>query len=228
MRGSEAPRRNVVVAITGASGAVFGVRVLELLRGLPDVTTHLVVSKAGMLTLRQECDLAVDEVKRLADVVHRSGEIGATIASGSFPVEAMLVAPCSIKTLSAIATGYTDDLVARAADVCLKEGRPLLLMVRETPLHLGHLRSMTAAAEAGAIIAPPVPAFYQRPESLADLVDHTARRALARVGLRELAAPAWDGDVTGGRQASPGRRQPGFVETTHRNGSLNAITTEKV
>ncbi|WP_372664522.1 UbiX family flavin prenyltransferase [Amycolatopsis kentuckyensis] len=126
---------------------------------------------------------------------HRPGEIGASIASGSFPVDAMLVAPCSIKTLSAIAWSYTDDLVSRAADVCLKEGRPLLLMVRETPLHVGHLRAMTAAAEAGAIIAPPVPAFYPNPATLDDVVDHTARRALARVGVTDLAPPAWNGDL---------------------------------
>ncbi|QRP49340.1 UbiX family flavin prenyltransferase [Amycolatopsis sp. FDAARGOS 1241] len=194
--GTELPRRNVVVAITGASGACYGVRVLQLLRERPDFSTHLVLSKAGIVTLRHECDLSVEDVKELADHTYRPGEIGATIASGSFPVEAMLVAPCSIKTLSAIATGYTDDLVARAADVCLKEGRPLLLMVRETPLHLGHLRSMTAAAEAGAIIAPPVPAFYPRPGTIDDLVDYTARRALSRVGLWELAPAPWDGDVT--------------------------------
>ncbi|WIX75859.1 UbiX family flavin prenyltransferase [Amycolatopsis carbonis] len=184
------------MAITGASGACYGVRILQLLRERPDFSTHLILSKAGIVTLRHECDLSAEDVRELADVTHRPGEIGATIASGSFPVEAMVVAPCSIKTLSAIATGYTDDLVARAADVCLKEGRPLLLMVRETPLHLGHLKSMTAAAEAGAIIAPPVPAFYSRPETIDDLVDFTARRVLARVGLWELAPPAWDGDVT--------------------------------
>ncbi|MGW4485325.1 UbiX family flavin prenyltransferase [Amycolatopsis sp. NPDC004368] len=195
------PRRNVVVAITGASGACYGVRILQLLRERPDFSTHLVLSKAGIVTLRHECDLSAEEVRALADVTYRPGEIGATIASGSFPVEAMLVAPCSIKTLSAIATGYTDDLVARAADVCLKEGRPLLLMVRETPLHLGHLRSMTAAAEAGAIIAPPVPAFYSRPGTIDEMVDFTARRALARVGLWELAPAPWDGDVTGRKDA---------------------------
>jgi flavin prenyltransferase len=192
--------RNVVVAITGASGACYGVRILELLRERPDVEVHLVVSKGGLLTLRHECGLTVRELDALASVQHRTAEIGATIASGSFPVSAMLVAPCSIKTLSAIAHSYTDDLISRAADVCLKEGRPLLLMVRETPLHLGHLRTMTAAAEAGAIIAPPVPAFYPHPASVHDIVDHTARRALARVGLWELAPAPWDGDV-GGRVA---------------------------
>lgn len=191
-----AETRNVVVAITGASGACLGVRVLQLLRDQPGIRTHLVLSKAGILTLRHECDLTVADVRALADVTYRPGEIGATIASGSFPVAAMLVAPCSVKTLSAIATGYTDDLVSRAADVCLKEGRPLLLMVRETPLHLGHLKSMVAVTEAGAIIAPPVPAFYARPRTVGDLVDYTARRALARVGLWELAPEPWDGELT--------------------------------
>jgi 4-hydroxy-3-polyprenylbenzoate decarboxylase len=194
---SERGCRRVIVAITGASGAVYGVRVLELLRAAPDVEVHLVVTKAGMMTLHHECDLAPRDLDALADVHHRPGEIGASIASGSFPAEAMLVAPCSIKTLSAIAYSYTDDLVSRAADVTLKEGRPLLLLVRETPLHLGHLRAMTAAAEAGAIIAPPVPAFYPRPVSVGEIVDHTARRALARVGLRDLAPEPWDGDVNG-------------------------------
>jgi 4-hydroxy-3-polyprenylbenzoate decarboxylase len=192
--------RRVVVGITGASGACYGVRILELLRDQPDTESHLVVSKAGMMTLRHECDLTPPDITALADVHHRSGEIGASIASGSFPVEAMIIAPCSIKTLSAVATGHTEDLVGRAADVCLKEGRPLLLMVRETPLHLGHLRTMTAAAEAGAIIAPPVPAFYSRPASVAEIVDFTARRALARVGIAELAPEPWDGEL-GGRIA---------------------------
>jgi flavin prenyltransferase len=188
------PRR-VVVAITGASGAAIGVRVLELLRDLPGVQTHLVVSRAGAVTLRHECGVSLDAVRALADVSYRSGDVGAAIASGSFTVESMLVVPCSVKTLSAVAHAYGDDLVSRAADVCLKEGRPVLLMVRETPLHLGHLRNMVAATEAGAIIAPPVPAFYPRPGSIEELVDHTARRALARVGLAELAPVEWSGEL---------------------------------
>lgn len=189
--------RRVVVGITGASGAAYGVRVLTLLRDAEDVQTHLVVSRAGALTLRHECDLSLAEVRALADVSYRPGDVGAAISSGSFAVDAMLVTPCSVKTLSAIASGYTDDLISRTADVCLKEGRPLLLMVRETPLHRGHLRAMLNAAEAGAIIAPPMPAFYPRPESVADLVDHSARRALARVGLAELAPPEWSGELAG-------------------------------
>ncbi|MCE7002066.1 UbiX family flavin prenyltransferase [Kibdelosporangium philippinense] len=190
-------RRRIVVAITGASGTAIGVRVLALLREIEDVEIHLVVSKAGMITLRHECGLTPRDIRAMADVVHPSADIGASIASGSFPVHAMLVVPCSIKTMSAVATGYTDDLVTRAADVCLKEGRPLLLMVRETPLHLGHLRSMVAVTEAGAIIAPPVPAFYPQPKSIDDLIDHTARRALSRVGLWELAPAPWEGDLAG-------------------------------
>jgi flavin prenyltransferase len=194
---SSGQRRRVVLGITGASGAAFGLRVLTLLRDAQDVETHLVVSKAGAVTLRYECDVTLSDVRAMADVSYRSGDIGAAIASGSFPVDAMIVAPCSIKTLAAIALSYTDDLISRAADVCLKEGRPLLLMVRETPLHLGHLRTMVAATEAGAIIAPPVPAFYPRPQSIDDMIDHSARRALARVGLTELAPTAWHGELNG-------------------------------
>ena len=194
---SDGRRRRVVIAITGASGAAFGLRMLSLLRDAEDVESHLVVSRAGAVTLRHECDVSLAEVRAMADVSYRPGDIGAAIASGSFPVDAMVVAPCSIKTLAAIAMSYTDDLVSRAADVCLKEGRPLLLMVRETPLHLGHLRTMVAATEAGAIIAPPVPAFYPRPESIDAMIDHSARRALARVGLSELAPAAWQGELNG-------------------------------
>ncbi len=187
------------MAITGASGACYGVRALTLLRDQPGVETHLVVSRAGVMTLRHECGLSLDDAKALADVTYRPGDIGAAIASGSFPVDGMIVAPCSIKTVSAIALSYTDDLISRAADVCLKEGRPLILLVRETPLHLGHLRTLTAAAEAGAIIAPPVPAFYALPVSIEEIVDHTVRRALARIGVDQVAPKPWQGD-TGGRE----------------------------
>jgi polyprenyl P-hydroxybenzoate/phenylacrylic acid decarboxylase-like protein len=194
---SDGRLRRVVIAITGASGAVFGLRMLALLRDAEDVESHLVVSRAGAVTLRHECDVSLPEVRAMADVNYRPGDIGAAIASGSFQVDAMVVAPCSIKTLAAIAMSYTDDLVSRAADVCLKEGRPLLLMVRETPLHLGHLRTMVAATEAGAIIAPPVPAFYPRPGSIDAMIDHSVRRALARVGLTDLAPAAWQGELNG-------------------------------
>lgn len=198
--------RRVVLGITGASGAAYGLRILTLLHDAPGVQTHLVVSRAGALTLRHECDVSLADVRALADVTYRPGEVGAAIASGSFDVTAMIVAPCSIKTLSAIALSYTDDLVSRAADVCLKEGRPLLLLVRETPLHLGHLRNMVAATEAGAVIAPPVPAFYPRPESIDAMIDHSARRALARVGLTEFAPAAWQGELNGRDQQGD---QPG-------------------
>lgn len=188
----------IVVAMTGASGAPYGVRILELLRELPGVETHLVLSKSAAMTATHECrGRTVREIESLADVVHRPTAIGATLASGSYPVDAMLVAPCSIKTLSAVAYGHTDELISRAADVNLKEGRPVLLMVRETPLHLGHLRTMAAAAEAGAIIMPPVPAAYSLPETFADVVDHTARRALARVGLRDVGPAEWSGQIGG-------------------------------
>lgn len=198
-------RKRVVVAITGASGACYGVRVLQLLRQEPDVDVHLVMSKAGAVTLRHECGMNAQQVQRLADTYHRATDIGASIASGSFRVDAMLVVPCSIKTLSSIAYSYSGDLVSRAADVCLKEGRPLLLMVRETPLHLGHLRAMTAATEAGAIVAPPVPAFYAAPQSVDEIVDHTARRALARVGLHELAPEPWNGELNSARSVDGDR-----------------------
>lgn len=191
----------VVVAMTGASGAPYGVQMLRVLRDLPDVETHLVISRSAALTITQECGgLTPADVAGLADVTHKPSAIGATIASGSYPVDAMLVAPCSIKTLSAIAHCHADDLIPRAADVCLKEGRPLVLMVRETPLHLGHLRAMTAVTESGAVIMPPVPAFYALPRSVADIVDHSVRRALVRAGVRTAAPPAWNGHISGARE----------------------------
>lgn len=182
-----------MIAITGASGSVYGVRMLELLAERGDVETHLVVSGAGAATMRQETDRTVESLASLVHEVHRPSSIGASIASGSFRTAGMIVAPCSIKTLAAIASCYAADLVSRAADVTLKEGRPLVLMVRETPLHLGHLRAMQAVTEAGGIIAPPVPAFYHRPQSLDEVVDHTVRRVLARVGLEDTGAREWRG-----------------------------------
>ena len=198
---TNATKAPIVLAITGASGVLYGVRALEVLAERDDVETHLVVSSSAAVTLREEAGLAVEHLSALADVLHRPGNIGASIASGSFGTRGMLVAPCSIKTLSAIANCYSDNLVSRAADVTLKEGRPLVLMVRETPLHLGHLRMMTAATEAGAVIAPPVPSFYSAPATVADLVDHTVRRALARLGLDEVVARPWSGLGRSGRAA---------------------------
>ncbi len=179
--------------MSGASGQIVGIRILEMLRDAPDIETHLVVSQAARITIAQETDVTPAQVEALADVVYRPGDIGAAIASGSFAVSGMIVAPCSIKTLSAIAHSYASDLITRAADVQLKEGRPLLLVVRETPLHLGHLRLMTQAAEMGAVIFPPVPAFYAHPASLDEMVTHTAGRILARIGIPNAAYPEWRG-----------------------------------
>jgi 4-hydroxy-3-polyprenylbenzoate decarboxylase len=171
-------KRRIIVAITGASGACYGVRALEMLRDLDDVETHLIISSAGLRTAMEEGDRSADEIRALADVCYPHKDIGAALASGSFKCEGMLVAPCSIKTLSAIAHCYSDDLVSRAADVCLKERRRLVLMVRETPLHAGHIALMDVATRSGAIIMPPVPSFYTRPKTLDDLVSQTVGRAL--------------------------------------------------
>ncbi len=182
----------VIVALTGASGAVLGVRALERLRTL-GVETHLVLSTAARITIAQETDRKVSDVLALAHTSYDPRDIGATIASGSFPVHGMIVIPCSIKTLSGIANSYADDLIVRAADVTLKEGRPLVLVVRETPLHRGHLRLMDLAARAGAVIFPPVPAFYQRPATLDEMIDHTVARALQRLGISDAGVQPWKG-----------------------------------
>jgi flavin prenyltransferase len=183
----------VVVGISGSTGVVYGVRVLERLRELPDVETHLVATRHAELTLRLETTYSIDDVRALADVVHGVRDVGAPIASGSFPVDAMVVAPCSIKTLSGIASSYSENLLLRAADVMLKERRPLVLAVRETPLHLGHLRLLAQAAELGAVIFPPVPAFYHRPESLDDVIDQSVGRMLEQVGIVLPGLPRWEG-----------------------------------
>jgi 4-hydroxy-3-polyprenylbenzoate decarboxylase len=189
---TEAPPLRVIVALTGASGAILGIRALERLRAL-GVETHLVISAAAHITIAQETGWKVSDVQALADVSHDPRNIGATIASGSFPAHGMLVIPCSIKTLSGIANSYADDLIVRAADVTLKEGRPLVLVVRETPLHRGHLRLMDLAARAGAVIFPPVPAFYQRPATLDELVDQTVARAVQRLGIPNAGVLPWQG-----------------------------------
>lgn len=191
MSTSSASRPRIVVGISGASGVVYGIRMLQLLRDM-DVESHLVMSKSAQVTLGHESDLSVADVKALADVTHSNTDIGASISSGSFKVAGMVVAPCSIKTLSEIATGVTSSLLARAADVNLKERRRLVLMVRETPLHLGHIRSMAAVTEAGAIVYPPVPAFYARPASLEEMVDHTVGRVLDLFGLDTGTVRRWD------------------------------------
>ena len=186
-----APRR-MVVGISGASGVAYGVRALEALREL-EVESHLVVTRAALLTLSQETDLSADDLTGRADVTHRLNDVGASIASGSFRTMGMIVAPCSVRTMSEIATGVTSTLLTRAADVVLKERRPLVLMVRETPLHLGHLRTMTALTEMGAIIAPPLPAFYARPASIEEMVDQSVGRALDLFGLDWSGVRRWAG-----------------------------------
>lgn len=176
------PTKRIVVGISGASGVIFGIRLLQMLKTTP-IETHLVMSKAAEMTIASETDLKAKDVSALADFTHPINNVGAAIASGSFPVAAMIIAPCSVRTLGEIVTGVTSSLLTRAADVTLKERRPLILMVRETPLHTGHLRSMTQASEMGAIIAPPVPAFYTRPESLEDVVTQSAGRLLDMLNI---------------------------------------------
>ncbi|GAW51825.1 MULTISPECIES: UbiX family flavin prenyltransferase [unclassified Nocardioides] len=188
----EEPTR-VIVAITGASGIGYGVRALELLRQAR-VETHLVITRSGVATIGQETDLSVAEIKDLASVVHSTTDLGASISSGSFPVAGMLVAPCSVRTLSGIANSYDENLVVRAADVTLKERRRLVLLLRESPLHIGHLRLMTQATEAGAVIMPPVPAFYTRPTSVEEIVDNTVHRALDLLGLPQVHHRRWVGE----------------------------------
>jgi len=175
--------KRLVIGLSGASGQIYGIRLLEVLRKAPGVETHLVMSRAARITIAQETDWAPRDVDALATVVYRPADIGAAIASGSFETAGMIVAPCSIKTLSAIAHSYTDELISRAADVQLKEGRPVLLMVRETPLHLGHIELMAQAARIGCVIFPPAPAFYSRPKTLDDIVNGTVGRMLARIGF---------------------------------------------
>ena len=184
----------LVVGLSGASGVVLGIRVLDACRDL-GVESHLIVSRAAALTLAQETELTLADLAAKADVNHRSGDVGASVASGSFPSVGMIVAPCSIRTMSEIATGVTSSPLTRAADVTLKERRPLVLMVRETPLHLGHLRTMTALAEMGAIIAPPMPAFYARPASIAEMVDQSVGRALDLLGLNWRPVKRWGVDL---------------------------------
>ncbi len=188
----EPGRARIIVGITGASGVVYGITALRMLREL-DVETHLVVSRAGEMTRQYETDLDRAGLHAMADVTHRVGDVGASISSGSFHTLGMLIAPCSVRTLAEVATGVTTTLLTRAADVVLKERRRLVLMVREAPLHAGHLRNMLAVTEMGGIIHPPVPAFYTRPQSIQDLVDHSVARALDCFGLRVASLPRWEG-----------------------------------
>lgn len=185
--------KRIVVAISGASGAVYGVRLLQRLQRVAGVQTHLTVSEAGWLNVQQELDMGRAELEALADVVYPVHEVGSAIASGSFQCDGMVIAPCSMRTLAAVAHGLADNLITRAADVMLKERRRLILMVRETPLNLAHLRNMTSVTEMGGIVFPPVPAFYQRPHSIAEMVDHTTSRVLDLLGVPPTDAPRWPG-----------------------------------
>ena len=187
--------KRLIVGISGASGAIYGVRLLQVLRDVAGVETHLVMSQAARQPLSLETDLSLRDVQALADVVHDARDIAASISSGSFKTAGMVILPCSIKTLSGIVNSYTDTLVTRAADVVLKERRPLVLCVRETPLHLGHLRLMTQAAELGAVIMPPVPAFYHRPQTLDDVINQTVNRVLDQfdIDLPEDLFTRWQG-----------------------------------
>ena len=185
--------RRLIVGMSGASGQIYGIRLLEILRAMGGVEVHLVMTSSARITIAQETERDVRDIEALAHAVYRPGDIGAAIASGSFPVAGMLVVPCSIKSLSAIAHSYTDDLLSRAADVQLKEGRSVLLAVRETPLHVGHLELMLQAARVGCVIFPPVPAFYGRPGTIDDLVTSTVGRMLARIGFDNELYHHWQG-----------------------------------
>ncbi|MDW5596885.1 UbiX family flavin prenyltransferase [Conexibacter stalactiti] len=185
--------RRIVVGISGASGPHYGVRMVEVLAEHTDVEIHLILSKGARATIEFEMERDPDELLRLAHVVHDERNLAASIASGTFVTDGMIVAPCSIKTLSAVASSFNDNLIVRAADVCLKERRPLVLLVRETPLHLGHLRLMEQATQAGAVVLPPVTAFYHRPRTIADLIDHTVVKTLDQFGIHLDLIDRWSG-----------------------------------
>jgi 4-hydroxy-3-polyprenylbenzoate decarboxylase len=193
------PVKRLVVGLTGSTGSLYGIRLLQVLRATPDVEIHLVISAPGKRTLVEETDWSVKDVEALAHVVYDDRDVGAPLASGSFKTAGMAIAPCSVKTVSALASGHTDTLISRAGDVTLKEGRLLIAVVRETPLHVGHLRQMLALAEIGGVILPPMPAFYLRPKTIDDIVDHTVARVLDRLGLPQDLVPEWPGT---GRRSS--------------------------
>lgn len=192
--------QRIVVGISGSTGAIYGIRLLEVLRAKSKIEIHLLISAPGKKTITYETDYPVKDVEALAHVVYDNRDLGAALASGSFKTAGMVIVPCSMKTVSALATSYTDTLLARAGDVTLKEGRPLIVVVRESPLHVGHLRQLTALAEIGAVVMPPMPAFYQRPRTVSDIVDHTVARILDRLGIDHDLAPEWTGlERPGGR-----------------------------
>lgn len=196
--------KRIVVGLSGASGAIYGIRFLELLRGLPGVEAHVVVSDPAKRTIVEETDWTVKNVEALAAQRYDNKDIGAAIASGSFKTDGMVIVPCSVTSAASVAHCLADTLMTRAADVTLKEGRPLVLVVRETPLHLGHLRTLTALAEMGAVIMPPMPAFYNRPKQIEDIVDHTLARVLDRLGLPQDLVSEWQGT---NRRTDPPRRE---------------------
>lgn len=185
-------KRRLVIGMTGATGAVYTVRLLQVLQSCPDVETHLVISPSGVLNIKYELDIGRHEIQALADQVHSFRDVGATLASGSFPTAGMVIVPCSMRTLATVAHGLSDNLITRAADVTLKERRRLVMMVRETPFNLAHLRNMTAVTEMGGIIFPPMPAFYLRPNSIDDIVDHTVMRVLELFDI-QVPGERWDG-----------------------------------
>ena len=203
--------KRLIIALSGASGQIYGIRLLEILQNTPEIETHVVISSSAKITIAQETDYTLKQIEALADALYRPTDIGAAIASGSFETIGMIVAPCSIKSLSSIAHSYDADLITRAADVQLKEGRPVILVVRETPLHLGHLRLMTQATEQGCTIFPPVPAFYSRPQTLDDMVDTTCGRILARIGIANEHFAEWRGVE---KQSTINREQSTVNETT--------------
>jgi flavin prenyltransferase len=186
----------LIIGISGSTGAIYGVRLLEVLRRMADIEVHLVMSEGAKTTISYETEYRLEEVMAWAHTVHDPRNVGASIASGTFLSGGMIVAPCSMKTLSSIANSYDDNLLTRAADVCLKERRRLVLLVRETPLHLGHLRLMSLVTEAGGIILPPVPGFYQKPKTMLDLVDHSLGKALDLFAIEHHLYPRWDGLTT--------------------------------
>jgi 4-hydroxy-3-polyprenylbenzoate decarboxylase len=190
--------KRVIIAITGASGVIYGVRALQLLRDVSDIETHAIISPSALRTAKAEIDMDADEIRSYADVVYNYRDIGAAVSSGSFRTAGMLVAPCSIKTLSGIANSYNDELIVRAADVCLKERRRVVLMLRETPLHAGHINLMQQATQNGAIIMPPVPAFYSRPQTIDEMVTQTTGRALDLLDIHLPVVKRWTEDDNSG------------------------------
>jgi 4-hydroxy-3-polyprenylbenzoate decarboxylase len=189
----------LIIGITGASGAIYGIRLLEILSAVKDVETHLIISQAAEKIIRQETDWQIEKVKALADVCYDIDDIGARLSSGSFKRDGMVIAPCSMKTLAALAQSYTDNLITRAADTALKERKKLVLLARETPLHLGHLRNMVQVTEMGAIVFPPIPGFYYKPETILDLVDHTVGKVLDLFDIKHELFERWDG-LSGGEK----------------------------